>query len=138
MLVMSGKQYLEMYNTFAAAGLNVILNLWLIRAYGINGAAIATGISIGVISILRLLEVRFVLGLQPYDWRLIKPLLAGLVISLICIFTKMNSGTGLIWIAYAGILMLVYGGILFLLGFEVEELMLIRGVRRKVLSITKG
>jgi len=34
--------YFELFKTFLGLGVNVILNLWLIRKYGIQGAAIAT------------------------------------------------------------------------------------------------
>lgn len=46
LLVMTGHETSLRNNDLLAAILNVVLNLWLIPAYGINGAAIATSVSL--------------------------------------------------------------------------------------------
>ncbi len=76
-LMMSGRERLEFLNTLLIAVSNIILNILLIPRYGIIGAAIATGFSIIIINILRLVEVKKMLGIFPYDNRYLKGILSG-------------------------------------------------------------
>lgn len=76
-LIMSGKERLELLNMLLICTLNIALNLLLIPRYGIIGAAIATGISIIVVNLVRLFQVERILGLFPYDKRYLKGLAGG-------------------------------------------------------------
>jgi O-antigen/teichoic acid export membrane protein len=78
-LVVSGHQRLNLLNTFVAAVLNIILNIILIPKYGLAGAAWATFISLTFIAILRVIETRIILSINPFYSKDIKALLAGLV-----------------------------------------------------------
>jgi O-antigen/teichoic acid export membrane protein len=73
---MSGKQRLEVVNTITMVGLNFLLNLLLIPRFGIHGAAVATGISIASVNLLKLLQVYFLFGLQPYTSRYFRGIIA--------------------------------------------------------------
>ncbi|WP_096893779.1 flippase [Candidatus Scalindua japonica] len=66
-LVMTGKQKIEFINSLVLITFNIILNLFLIPIYGILGAALAKGITILVIKLLRLLEVYYIYRIQPYN-----------------------------------------------------------------------
>ena len=134
MLIMTGRQDIELFNTLAMASLNIALNYWLIKLYGAFGASIATAVSISLLGIVRLLEVKLLLGMQPYTLKCLKPLLAGLIISLIWLLLIVHSDMGLIWIVYACGLTLVYGGILYLLGIEKEDLMIIGTIKSRLLG----
>ncbi|ETW99971.1 MAG: hypothetical protein ETSY2_39920 [Candidatus Entotheonella gemina] len=71
-LVMTGKQKVEAINSWSVALLNIILNYLLIPRYGAAGAAIATGMSIGIINIIRLIEIYNYYGYHPYKFSYIK------------------------------------------------------------------
>lgn len=133
MLAMSGKQDLELFNTLVLGGMNIVLNFLLIKPYGILGAAIATGVSISVLSIVRLLEVRILLGIQPYNRKYFKSLLAWAITILIWTFIPASSKVEFIWIAYAITLLLIYAGLVYLLGLEKEDLLIVRAIKRKLL-----
>lgn len=128
MLIMSGRQNVELFNTLTMLILNITLNFWLIRLYGITGAAIATGGSTTVINIMRVLEVRMFLGVQPYNWRYIKPLLAGLAIIAIPLFLGAHLG----WIICSAAIGLVYGALLYILGFEEEDHVILSTAKGKI------
>ncbi len=81
-LTMTGKQNIEMINNIAMVIINIVLNYFLITAYGVVGAAIATGISIVVINLLRLLEVYFIYKIQPYSRYFIPGIVCGIVSAL--------------------------------------------------------
>ncbi len=78
-LAMTGKQTIEMLNNIAMVVINIILNYFLILAYGVIGAAIATGISIGVVNLVRLLEVYIIYKIHPYNKSYISGIICGIV-----------------------------------------------------------
>lgn len=65
-LLMGGKSSWSLINTVVALALNVGLNLLLIPRLGINGAALAWAVSIVVINIAPLVQVRMLLRLDPF------------------------------------------------------------------------
>jgi O-antigen/teichoic acid export membrane protein len=136
MLIMSGRQNIELLNTFAVVGLNTMLNFWLIRLYGGIGAAIATGISISLVNMIRLLEVMVIMKMQPFNRKYVKPLLAGLIMILISMLLNFVPSIGFIWVFYSGILVLIYGGLLYFMGFEEEDRAIFSMVKNKVKSIS--
>jgi O-antigen/teichoic acid export membrane protein len=72
LLTMSEYERLQMVNSVLVSVLNVALNYVLIQAFGIVGAAIATGVSFVVLNGLRLVQTWYLLGVQPYSrdyWR---------------------------------------------------------------------
>lgn len=84
LLVIGGRQITETVNAGVIAAVNILLNLILIPRYGIVGAAVATGVSISVMNIVRLVEIRVLMRLSPVNWNLLKVvLLAGVVAALI-------------------------------------------------------
>lgn len=67
LLMMSEHERLQMVNSAAALVLNIVLNVAFIQAYGIIGAAAATGFSLALLNLLRLIEVWYLLRIQPYS-----------------------------------------------------------------------
>lgn len=65
-LLMGGRSVLSLVNTGLALAVNVGLNLWLIPAHGITGAALAWMAAILVNNLLPLAEVRIFLGMHPF------------------------------------------------------------------------
>ncbi len=84
-LIMSGRERLEFLNTFLVALSNIVLNILLIPKYGMLGAALATGISIITVNLIRLVEVSKILNIFPYDSRYFKGIIAG-VLSVFTLF----------------------------------------------------
>jgi len=72
-LMMTDHQYLNVFNQVSTAALNVVLNYVLILRYGMVGAAVATGISIGVVNVARIVQVWYFEGMTPYSRRYFKP-----------------------------------------------------------------
>lgn len=58
-LIMTGKQHVEMLNDLATVIINIALNYFLIQKYGSYGAAVGTGIALGSVNLIRLVEVYF-------------------------------------------------------------------------------
>jgi len=66
-LKMCGHEKLLLTNNILMAVINVIFNAILIPKIGILGAALSTGISIAIINIIKVCEVKFLLGIIPYN-----------------------------------------------------------------------
>lgn len=64
LLVVSGHQKYETTNATTGAVTNIALNILLIPRYGLTGAAAATAISLAIMNVLRVVEVRRLLRLS--------------------------------------------------------------------------
>lgn len=75
-LLLSGRSRIVMFNEIANGSLQIGLNLFLIPRHGIVGAAVALLLSVAMVNVLRLVQVWWCLGIQPYDRSLLKPVAA--------------------------------------------------------------
>jgi len=76
-LLLFGHSRLVMLNSFISGILQITMNVILIPRYGIAGAAVAASVSLILLDIVRVIEVHTLLGVQPYEWNIWKPLAAG-------------------------------------------------------------
>jgi O-antigen/teichoic acid export membrane protein len=74
-LTMKGWTWLNLINSLILATFNCILNLMMIPTHGLLGAALATAFSLGLVNIMRCVEVRIFLRISPYRIHCLKPLL---------------------------------------------------------------
>ena len=104
--------------------LNIILNIILIPKYGIMGAAWATLISLLVIGVLRIIEVKKILGLSMYSYKLLKPIFAGFITCIAIIGIRsyiMNYHTVITLLLALLFSIIIYGLVLWLLRLEPED-----------------
>lgn len=137
MLIMSGKQNVELANVLALAAVNIGLNIWLIPLYGILGAGIATGLSLALINIIRVVEVKRMIGIQPFSGKWLKPLAAGVGTLLLIMLLKGWQGGAFHWAIPLGLCPVLYLLGLVVLRFEPEDLVIIRALRRKIASLAR-
>jgi O-antigen/teichoic acid export membrane protein len=83
MLLMTGHQKLSFINSLTAVVINIALGILLTPRYGAMGTAISTGLATATVNVMRLLQVHFLLHIQPYRKETLKPLGAGLISSLV-------------------------------------------------------
>ena len=128
-LSMSGHTRIVLWNSLGACVLNFILNMILIPQYAIEGnagmgAAWATFISLTVLGLVRVIEVRFILNLSIFSIKLIKPLLAACVTSYCIISIRpyvMDYHTLVTLLVIFLMVIIIYGLSLWLLKFEPED-----------------
>ena len=87
-LSMCGHEKLLLKNITLMIIINIILNAILIPKIGISGAALATGISIATINIIKVFQVKFLLGIIPYNKEYFFVLINLLAICLSSFITK--------------------------------------------------
>jgi O-antigen/teichoic acid export membrane protein len=78
MLLWAGYSKLVMWNSFVASAVQIGLYFVLIPLYGPIGAALATSAGLILVVMMRVVQVRRLLNVWPYEWATFKPLLAGL------------------------------------------------------------
>ena len=120
--------------------INFFLNLFLIPRLGINGAAIATGFSIASINLIKVFQVYFLFGLQPYTIKYLKGVVAVASASLGCYVMR-------VWLFHHGFgpytVLLLAGSIfaviaalaLWALGLDEEDKLALTALRRRKGSV---
>lgn len=83
LLIMTGNERVELVNTVIWSALVVTLMLLVVPRYGMVGAALVTGGVIAFMNVLKLIQVRWIVGIQPYDWTYLKPLAAAAASALV-------------------------------------------------------
>jgi O-antigen/teichoic acid export membrane protein len=130
-LLLAGHTRLVMWNTLLAGILQIALNLVLIPRYGIVGAAIAAAASLVLVDVVRIVEGFRLLGIQPYEWIVWKPVAAGIGTAMIVWLLRE-------WLQVQGLFPLVCGvavsyfTFLVALGLYDEDVVALRGVRQRI------
>lgn len=133
MLIMTGHQQHWLRLSIAIAVVNVGLNLWLIPQFGMNGAAVATALTVGGLFSIGLLVVRRTLGLWPYDRRYLKGLAAASVATIAIVFTSTFVTTPAVdLIVTAVVATVAFFGTLLILGLDAEDKAFISSIRSKI------
>jgi O-antigen/teichoic acid export membrane protein len=137
MLMMSGRQKAMLINTVVACVVNVGLNAAFIPGYGIEGAAIATCISIAVYSLLALVEVQWTLKMHPYangHWRVAA---AGVAAFVVLALAKPHIA-GLTYLETLAVYSAAYAALylagLFVLGMAKDEKLLFSTLKGRLLG----
>ena len=76
---MSGRPYLTLMNNAAVSVLNIVACLILIPRYGITGAACSTTAAITLVNLIKLVQVRKLFGISPFQEETARATLAGIV-----------------------------------------------------------
>jgi O-antigen/teichoic acid export membrane protein len=128
MLNMSGLVRTNMVDNMVALVLNVALNLLLIPRYGINGAALAWAVSLTVVNVARVEQVRRSLGVLPFGRATAKGMVAGMVAltSAVAVRTLVPS-TGQLLVGLP-VLVAVYVGVLLTLRIDADDRATLRAV----------
>lgn len=137
LLAMSGRPSLNLFNNTIWLGINFGLNLWLIDAYGIVGAAVGATTAMLLVSLLRLFEVYHFRSIVPLHRSQLKPMAAGILAAVPTWFCLQAVSGALASAVLPCVLFLgVYGLVLARLKLETEDRMLLgrawKGLRRRL------
>ena len=134
MLAMTKYQKFSLINGILIATLNISLNIILIPKLGIVGSAIAGTTAITSINILKSIEVYFLLKIQPYDRKIIKPIISGLL-TVIVIFVIKNLYNSFN-IFFVGLMLIISYSVFVLiqtiLRWDKDDLELLKALIRKI------
>jgi O-antigen/teichoic acid export membrane protein len=102
MLRMTGNQRIEAIIDAAFALLGILFSLILVRPYGALGVTAGFVLAASIQKATKIVAVHIILGIHPYDRRLLRPVIIGL------------SGLGAVWLLRSLNLMIPEGGKVFL------------------------
>ncbi len=126
---MSGLNLVKSVNKIFEVGLTLVVNVWMISQWGLMGAAVAYLVSRVSVQLLRVIEVRVILGFQPYNVRILKPIAAAIVAFGVGrgmdLLIPANAGLGQ-FLLDAFVVAAAYVGVLTLLGISDEDRFVIR------------
>jgi O-antigen/teichoic acid export membrane protein len=142
-LLMTGHQKLSFINSLTAVIVNVVLGIILTPPYGAIGTAIATGLALAVVNLMRLLQVRLLLKIHPYRWDSLKPLGAGLISSLLIgvllyflarthVSFQIYHFTLTIELFLIPVFLVFYFALLIMFKFSPEDMIVINKLRKKL------
>lgn len=139
-ILMTGRINVNLANSAIMAITNVVLYYFLIKSYGILGAAIGNGLSMIILNSLTLLEVRYFMGYLPFKISLYKPF-ASIAVSILIIelLILMNwlPLYQITFIIYVIMLWAFYLIGLFLLKFDDEDVFVIKKITTRFPLIGK-
>lgn len=139
-LIVMGKSRLHLTNNLIAMIMTVVLNILLIPPYGIIGAAVATAISIGSMSVLASIPIFRLHQIHPFSKNFLKPMMVYTIIifaiyALINYFYPMITFVTLI--ALTIFFFIIFGIIMFLMkSFEEDDKTVLLGLG-KVIGLEK-
>ena len=132
MVLMSGHTLTNLFNNAFTFLMNLVLNFILIPKYGIAGAAIATSFSIVFVNIIRIIEVYYLIRIQPYGWSFFKPIFAGCIALGIAIFVYKNILTSKSFLSLTSVFfiyLISYATFLILLRLDENDLSILKKVK---------
>lgn len=132
LLTMSGYERLQTVNTVSAAAINIILNLVFIYFYGIKGAALATSLALIYLNIVRVAQVKFLMGITPITKGYLKRFIATLGLLPFLTLLKPLFPYGLTRVAaLGGIGIISFGLMMLLLPWDHYDRILLQRLTRK-------
>jgi O-antigen/teichoic acid export membrane protein len=130
-LTMAGRPYLNMFNNGLWLAINALLNLWLIPAYGMIGAAWGATVSALAAGALRLGQLYLLHDILPFSRGQLKPLLAALGGTAAGWLCRQVAPEGVVWslILPLGAFLAVYVAALRALGLSPEDRLMLQRVK---------
>ena len=120
--ILSASKYYWLHTpiTLITIVIAIILNMFLIPEYGINGAALATSISFGVLHLSRLISVVFLFKITPFNRNLIVGLLIACLVVTLSMYMP-SIGNILVQVIYKSILIsLTYGFLMYIFKVSID------------------
>jgi O-antigen/teichoic acid export membrane protein len=121
-LSMSGRPGVNFVNSLVGVVLYVAFGLFAVPRYGVVGMAVVDAVVTAVINTARVIEVKMLIGVQPFGKSFLKPVAATAIGSVVLLTWKLLPGSGfwfdIVGVAIAGA---VYVVALRMMGLDAEE-----------------
>lgn len=137
LLSIAGKSKTIFVDFLTTSLLNLILNFILIQKYGLNGAAISTGISWVVLTILLVYQIYSIFGFVPVRKKILKVFLVSLIPLAVLLLIKKVVPQTLLFLLPIGILFFLIYFLILLISrcFDKNDLMILSSLKKKVKGI---
>ncbi|QIO24103.1 oligosaccharide flippase family protein [Haloarcula sp. JP-L23] len=129
LLMMTDHERVEITNTLVVAATNVALNYFLIQEFGVLGAALATGGSLVMVSVLRLVETWWFLDVRPHVRGYWKGAIAIITAFPLMLVGELFLSHSLVVVLVSGLLSLpVFCVVIYYIGFDSTDRRLIENL----------
>ncbi len=143
LISMAGKSRIIFYDILIATSINIFLNILLVprptvfgldNSLGINGAAIATMISVIIFNLLFLFQAKYYISIIPFRRKMFNVLLASIAPFLFLMFLKKSMEITLLGVILLSLFFyLAYICLLFFLkGFDANDTLVLKDVTKKI------
>lgn len=142
MIAMTGRVRVLWLNTALRLAVNVALIVALVPPYGVVGAAVASSLTMIVFNVAAIIEVWWIMKIQPYRWDILKPVMAGGVATAVGVLllrvTHAASGVGTSERAFMHAFglslafLVAYALALIWMGLSAEDLAVFAAIRAKL------
>lgn len=131
-LTAMGKTRALLLTSVVTVSFNVLLNALLIPKMGINGAAVASAVSLSLTVIILLIRVYQISGIHPFTRNYLKPILASVsIIAIIYLITNNIVVTWWMLPIFFILFLVVYGAsLLFTRSFDDDDLMMLTEIEK--------
>jgi len=119
---MTGRPGVNFVNSIVGVGSYIALGFWLVPRYGALGMAIGDAVVTGSVNVVRVIEAKVLVGVQPYGRSFLKPVSATAAAAAVAVLWRAVFGDAVI-ISVGGLAVaaVVYLGVLLLMGVDPEE-----------------
>ena len=134
-LAMTGYQKWNVYNAIALAVISVGLNVVLVPKMGVAGAGLAAGAAQALVKIARLVQVRFLLKITPYDRSTLKVAATVAIALVLAVLTRkyVVIPPGVVWSVVVMFASLAVVALLtVVMGVKEEDRLVLASVLRRV------
>ena len=134
-LTMTGYQKWNVYNAIGLAVVSVGLTVVLVPRMGVAGAGLAAGVAQVLVKIARLVQVRFLLKITPYDRSTLKVAATVVITLAMAVLTRtyLVVPPGVVWSIVVMVASLAVVGLLTIaMGVKEEDRLVLASVLRKV------
>ncbi len=134
-LSMSGRPGVNFVNSLIGVALYIGLGLWIVPDHGAVGMAIVDSAVTAIVNMARVVEVRLLVGVQPFGRSSLKPVGATLVGACVLLLWRLVPGDSF-WLEMAGVAVAgaVYVFVLKAMGLDAEERYVWQRIRTKALK----
>ncbi|MBU46866.1 MAG: hypothetical protein CMD28_05475, partial [Flavobacteriales bacterium] len=124
----------DLYTNILLAGITIALNLILIPKYGIDGAAMATVISVVIFNLIRLVLIKASMNMHPFSSNSIKTIIVLFIIYYLLQYLPKTSVVllGIFW--KSSITMMIYIPLVLWLNLSEDITLLVKDLRNRFSS----
>jgi O-antigen/teichoic acid export membrane protein len=135
MILMTGRSKVILSNLLVFSLLNILLNIFLVPLYGINGAAMSTTLATVGMSMALFIEVKYYTGIIPLRTKMLNILLVSIIPAAIVIFLRKFIENSPINIIFTGLFFILSYLCLLLItnSFDRNDWMILKTIKNKIL-----
>ncbi len=132
---MTGRPVINFVNSIISVALYVLIGIWVVPRHGIVGMACVHAALTSVVNIVRVVEAKLIVGIQPFGRSFFKPVLAtaagSIVVAVIAVLTPSNLWTDIFSVVVGAF---AYLAVLKVLGIDEEERYVLDRIRKRALK----